>query len=92
MRGTIAGGVVGTIFLVASGSAVPARAQPALDQSQTTQAPFYYPTPQPPPERTPLFSVGGIPVGVWAPVESPYDSHMNRNLASDPLWEAGDSE
>ena len=75
-----------------SGTALATHAQPALDQTQTTQAPFYYPTTQPPPAPEPLFNIGGIPVDVWAPVEPSYDARINRNLASDPQWEAGDEE
>jgi len=40
-------------------------------------------------ESSPLFRIGEFPVFLWAPVEPPYDTHMNRNLAADPLWEAG---
>lgn len=92
MRTTFAWSSVAMVFFVASGATAQAQVQQLSDQSQTTQAPYYYPTLQPPPEPTPLFDVGGIPVGVWAPVEAPYNSRMNRNLASDPLWEAGESD
>ena len=34
----------------------------------------------------PLFRIGGLPVGVDAPVEPPYNAAANRNLAADPLW------
>jgi hypothetical protein len=39
------------------------------------------------PESQPLFNLGGVGVHVWAPVESPYDSHANTNLAH--VWGAG---
>ncbi len=38
-------------------------------------------------EPRPLFKIGKVPVDVWAPVERPYDSHMHRNEAADPIWE-----
>jgi hypothetical protein len=37
----------------------------------------------------PLFKIGGLEVGVWAPVEAPYNAKMDRNLAADPLWGPG---
>ena len=37
----------------------------------------------------PLFMIGkDVAVYLWAPVAPHYDSHANRNLAADPLWEA----
>lgn len=41
------------------------------------------------PEKTPLFTIGGVGVYLWAPVEPPYNANSNRNGAADPLWEAG---
>jgi hypothetical protein len=35
----------------------------------------------------PLFKIGELPVGVWAPVEPPYDSRMNRDQAGNPVWD-----
>jgi hypothetical protein len=37
----------------------------------------------------PLFKIGKVPVEVWAPVEPPYDAHLNRSEAADPIWEEG---
>jgi hypothetical protein len=34
----------------------------------------------------PLFSLGNLPVGVWAPVAPPYDATANRNGAANPFW------
>jgi hypothetical protein len=39
-------------------------------------------------QSRPLFNIGGLPVYVGAPVEPPYDSAENRNLAADPIWGA----
>jgi hypothetical protein len=36
-----------------------------------------------------LFTIGGLGVGLWAPVEAPYNAKMDRNLAADPLWTPG---
>ncbi len=35
----------------------------------------------------PLFNIGKVPVVVWAPVEAPYDSNMNRTQAANPVWD-----
>ena len=88
--GTVSAAAI--VFVAAASTAVPTQAQPAIDQTQTTQAPFYDPTTQAPPAPESLFNIGRVPIDVWAPVEPPYDAHMDRNLASDPLWEAGAQE
>ena len=36
-----------------------------------------------------LFTIGGLPVNIYTPVEPPYSPAMNRNLAADPLWAPG---
>jgi hypothetical protein len=41
------------------------------------------------PDSQPLFTIGGVGVHVWAPVESPYDSRANGSLAGGPMWEGG---
>jgi hypothetical protein len=41
------------------------------------------------PEGQPLFTIGGLGVHVWAPVESPYDSRANGSLAGGPMGEGG---
>jgi hypothetical protein len=41
------------------------------------------------PGSQPLFTIGGLGVHVWAPVESPYDSRANSSLAGGPMWEGG---
>jgi hypothetical protein len=38
------------------------------------------------PQSQPLFTIGELGVHVWAPVESPYDSHANTNLATGSLF------
>jgi len=38
------------------------------------------------PSPTPLFTIGKLAVGVWAPVEPVYDAGNNRNLAADSVW------
>jgi hypothetical protein len=38
------------------------------------------------PEPRPLFSIGKLPVGVWAPVAPTYDAMANRTGAGDPFW------
>ncbi len=36
-----------------------------------------------------LFKLGNVPVDVWAPVEPPYDAHMNKTQAANPTWDEG---
>ena len=40
------------------------------------------------PQSHTLFTIAGVGVSVWAPVEPFYNGNANRNLAADPLWEA----
>ena len=40
-------------------------------------------------QSRPLFTIGGLPVRAWAPVEPHYNAAANRNLAADPLWGPG---
>jgi hypothetical protein len=40
-------------------------------------------------QSRPLFTIGGLPVRVWAPVEPHYNAAANRNIAADPLWGPG---
>jgi hypothetical protein len=41
---------------------------------------------QAPTQARPLFTIGGLPIGIWAPVPPPYDAAANRNAAANPLW------
>ena len=40
---------------------------------------------QAPSQPRPLFSIFGLPIGIWAPVPAPYNVAANRNLASRPI-------
>ena len=40
---------------------------------------------QAPTQPRPLFSILGLPIGIWAPVPAPYNVAANRNLASRPI-------
>jgi len=60
--------------------------QSSNEARQTMVAPYTQPAPVIPPFRRFLFSIGNLPVGVWAPVQPPYDSRANRNNAANPLW------
>ncbi len=40
---------------------------------------------QAPTQPRPLFSIFGLPVGIWARVPAPYNVAANRNLASRPI-------
>ena len=41
------------------------------------------------PRSPPLFTLGGVDVRVWAPVEPHYSGDANRDPAAEPLWGAG---
>jgi hypothetical protein len=41
------------------------------------------------PQSRPLFTVGGLDVRVWAPVEPHYNGDANRDPAAESLWRAG---
>jgi hypothetical protein len=34
---------------------------------------------------TPLFTIGGVAVGIWTPVPPPYDGAANRSAAANPV-------
>ncbi len=68
----------------------PGRTVQASVASQTTQAPFNSTNPdQSVSQSRPLFTIGRLPVTVWAPVEQFYDARMNRTAAANPIWEPG---
>jgi hypothetical protein len=87
---------IGAVVLGASAVMVaalpPARAQtsevPTINQA-TTAPSIPAGTESAMPRSSPLFSIGGVPVYLWAPVAPPYSTNANRNLAADPLTEAG---
>jgi hypothetical protein len=71
---------------------VPARAQPkpapttgptVTGQSTTSTIE----TPAPPAGPRPLFRAGNVTVGIWAPIQAPYNANNNRNLAANPIWQ-----
>jgi hypothetical protein len=88
--------IAGSFLLLAA--TLPAQAQrttpPPAPQSvaanQSTQAPY---TPNYPDrsaaDSRPLFHIGQLPVVVWAPVQSPYNSKANGTLAANWPWEPG---
>jgi hypothetical protein len=41
------------------------------------------------PRSSPLFTIGGIEVHVWAPVAPPYNAEANGDLATKDIWSAG---
>jgi hypothetical protein len=60
--------------------------QPSPATSQSLIAPYTPPGASIPTTPRHLFSIGNLPVGVWAPVEPPYDSRANRTAAANPAW------
>jgi hypothetical protein len=34
----------------------------------------------------PIATIGNINVGVWAPVQAPYNANNNRTQAANPIW------
>ena len=80
--------VLGMAALVAA-TAASAQAQipEGPDTGQMARAPALPPAPRDgKPQSRALFTIGGVEVHLWAPVEPPYDPDLNRNLAADPLW------
>ena len=53
---------------------------------QTLIAPYTPSRPEIPTAPRPLFKIGKLPTGIWAPVEPPYDSRANRTGADNPEW------
>jgi hypothetical protein len=55
----------------------------------TLQAPATLPAPVAPEsaQPQPFWTLGGVPVRIWAPVAPPYDAAANRTGAGDPLWD-----
>jgi hypothetical protein len=41
------------------------------------------------PRSAPLFTIGSLPVRVWAPVEPHYNGDANRDPAAESLWGPG---
>jgi len=63
---------------------------PALSTTlHVTPAPYYLPFGEELGDgqaATPQLTVGGFVVHVWAPMEAPYNTDADRNLAADPVW------
>lgn len=55
--------------------------QGTLRKPEVLPAPFHQPVGPPPA----VFSIGGLPVSVWAPVPPHYNALANRNGAANPL-------
>ncbi|HEY4044331.1 MAG TPA: hypothetical protein VGM32_21135 [Rhodopila sp.] len=73
---------------IVGAQAQPTASAPAPGANQTLQAPYTPRNPNlGPGEAHPLFTIGREPVVVWAPVEPPYSSKMNRSQAGNPVWD-----
>ncbi len=90
------GVILGATAIIVAGAAS-ARAQsgdavgvgPGVTEApgHVLEAPFFLPDGQTDAQRPrPLFTIGGLQIDLWAPIESYYDANVNRNLAADPLW------
>jgi hypothetical protein len=42
-----------------------------------------------PAQTSPLFTIGGFEVRVWAPVASPYNAETTGDLATRDIWSSG---
>jgi hypothetical protein len=74
------------LMVATTGSAL-AQNPASPNSSQVMRTPSFPPEPQRSvPQSRPLFTIGGVEVHGWAPVEQPYNANANRNLAADPLW------
>jgi hypothetical protein len=41
------------------------------------------------PQSSPLFTIGGLDVQIWAPVEPHYNGAASRDPAGEPFWNGG---
>jgi hypothetical protein len=41
------------------------------------------------PQSSPLFTIGGVEIHMWAPVAAPYNAESNGDLATKDIWSAG---
>jgi hypothetical protein len=93
MKATLAMAFGAAVLLAAASAQAQPTQQPrpvrqlAPESGATITSPFLEPMPSAPP-RAPrhLFTIGKLPVGIWAPVPPPYDARANRNNAANPLW------
>jgi hypothetical protein len=83
----------GTVVAMAASTAYAQGTSATLSSTtHATQAPYFF---SPGVEQSgrqssaPLFTIGGFGVHVWAPVEQPYNTDADRNVAADPIWAAG---
>jgi hypothetical protein len=59
--------------------------------SGTVQSPVILPGPIAPEiTQQPLWTIGGLPVAIWAPVPPPYNMQVNRSAAADPFYDQPD--
>jgi hypothetical protein len=47
------------------------------------------PSAQDEPQSSTLFTIGGLDLHIWAPVEPHYNGEANRDPAGEPLWTPG---
>jgi hypothetical protein len=78
--------MIGSLPILVAGGTL---AQPAPNTGGTVQSPgVIYPGTTAPSEARqppPVFSLGNLPVFIWAPVEAPNNQSANRNLNADPV-------
>jgi len=87
--GALISGVVALLAATATGAQAQAQAQAPHLGGTVNQGPYVLPGEGvgPVTGQLPriLFTNGGLPVGVWAPVPPPYDARADRTGAADPL-------
>ena len=89
MNRTIAVAFGGFAVIAASAAYGQERSSPAIDASQVFGArPSADGSTRDEP-RSPLFTIGGLDVRVWTPVEPHYNGEANRDPAAESLWGAG---
>lgn len=85
--GTILFGCLAALMTTVAYGQVPG---PALSTTlHVTPAPYYVSLGEDGTDRQspmPLVTVGGFVVHVWSPMEAPYNTDADRNLAADPVW------
>jgi hypothetical protein len=76
-----------TVLMAATSVSALAQSPQVPNTSGTTEAPVPTAPQQGERQSRPLFTVGGLEVHMWAPVQAYYNSNINRPLAEVPIWD-----
>jgi hypothetical protein len=76
-----------TVLMAATSVSALAQSPQVPNSSGTTEAPVPAAPQQNGRQSRPLFTIGGLEVHLWAPVEPYYNANINRPIAEVPLWD-----